>query len=470
MASAPAPDDTASWSDLLRSGYLATLVLVCLGIWLHAGDELMVATVVPSMIGEIGGDPYIGWLTALYEVGSITASALGAWFARRTGIRASLVGAALVYAAGCLLSGLSPVIFGVLAGRLVQGLGGGAIVAVSLIAAWRAFPGRLLPRAVAAVSLVWGVAAFAGPMVGALFVEWGHWRGAFLFFAAQALAYAAAHAFIRMPGEHETGPAALPLGRMSVLAAGVVAVAAAGVIHEPLWALASGATGVALVAAFVLLDARGGTGRLLPAHAVKLSSPAGATMLLVLGLSTGAIALLIYGPVFLHLLHGFSAFATGLVLMLESVGWSLAAMLISGQPRNREKALIVGGAGIVLSGVVGLGLTIAWGPPWLIPLFAVLQGAGFGMSWTFILRRAVAIVATDDRERVTSAINTVQRFGYALGAAAIGIVANRAGMSVDMALEQARTVTLIVFALTLLPALAGLVGALRFVRFEERTD
>jgi Na+/melibiose symporter-like transporter len=92
------------------------------------------------------------------------------------------------------------------------------------------------------------------------------------------------------------------------------------------------------------------------------------------------------------------------------------------------------------------------------------------MSWTFILRRAVAIVATDDRERVTSAINTVQRFGYALGAAAIGIVANRAGMSVNMALEQARTVTLIVFALTLLPALAGLVGALRFVRFEERTD
>ncbi|MFZ1681640.1 MAG: MFS transporter, partial [Rhizobiaceae bacterium] len=156
MASPPEPAESAGWGELLRSEYAGALILLCAGIWLHAGDELMVATVIPAMVGDIGGDAYISWTTALYEVGSITASALGAWFARQIGLKRSLVIAALVYLVGCLVSAFAPVMAGMLVGRLVQGLGGGAIVAVTLVAAWRMFPGRLLPRAVAAISLVWG--------------------------------------------------------------------------------------------------------------------------------------------------------------------------------------------------------------------------------------------------------------------------------------------------------------------------
>jgi len=470
MVSARAPDESpAPWSDLFASGRVATLALVCLGIWLHAGDELMVATVTPAMVHDIGGDAFIAWLTALYEVGSITASALGAWLARRFGTRAALAGAGLAYTAGCLVSMLAPSMPVMLAGRLAQGLGGGALVAVSLVLAWRSFPGRLLPRAVATVSLVWGVAAFAGPMVGAAFVEWGHWRGAYLFFAAQATFYALWMSLSRrdLDGGAEAEEAAFPLFRMAVLAAGIVAVAAAGVIASFGLALASGALGLALVATFVRLDAGAGANRLLPRDAARVASPAGTTILLVFGLSSGAIALLIYGPVLIGILHGLSALTIGMILVLESVGWSIASLLVAGAGRKAEARLIVGGAAIVVTGVVGLGGAIAYGPSWALPLFATVQGAGFGLSWTFVLRRGAAIVGAEDSERVTSAVNTVQRFGYALGAAAIGIAANRAGLSITMDQDTARLVTLATFGLTLVPAVAGLAAAIRFVRFPE---
>ena len=469
MASVPASDGSAAgWAELFRSGHGGALAMICLGIWLHAGDELMVATVTPTLVGEIGGDAWIGWLTALYEVGSITASALGAWLALRLGVRGALVAAGLVYTAGCVISGVAPTMAVMLSGRLLQGMGGGGIVAISLVFAWRIFPGRLLARAVAAISLVWGVAAFVGPMVGAVFVEWGEWRGAFFFFAAQALAYAVAvGVFAPKAGSEDDAP--FPLFRMAVLAAGVVAVASGGIIVAAGPALAAVALGIALIGLFLKLDARAGPARLLPTGA-GAATPAGATMALVFGLSSGASALLIYGPVLIGIIHGLSAFTIGLILVLESVGWSIAALMVAGADSKTEARLIVGGAAVVVIGMVGTGWTIAYGPVWALPVFATLQGAGFGLSWTFVLRRGGAIVAADDSERVAAAVNTVQRFGYALGAAAIGIAANRAGLAIEMDADTARRVTLAVFGLTLAPALAGLAAALLFVRYPERPD
>ena len=96
--------------------------------------------------------------------------------------------AAMLYMLGCLVSALSPDMLFMLAGRLAQGLGGGGLVAISFVGVVRLFPRELVPRAVAALSLVWGVSAFSGPLVGGLFAELQFWRGAFLLFALQAVA------------------------------------------------------------------------------------------------------------------------------------------------------------------------------------------------------------------------------------------------------------------------------------------
>lgn len=49
----------------------APVTVLCLGVWLHAADSLLAATVMPSAVAEIGGLAFIYWAVALYQLGSI---------------------------------------------------------------------------------------------------------------------------------------------------------------------------------------------------------------------------------------------------------------------------------------------------------------------------------------------------------------------------------------------------------------
>jgi hypothetical protein len=54
------------------------------------------------------------------------------------------------------------------------------------------------------------------------------------------------------------------------------------------------------------------------------------------------------------------------------------------------------------------------GPIWLIAVFAALEGSGFGMAWTFILRSTIKHAESNGVQRF-QVVPTVQRIGYALG-------------------------------------------------------
>lgn len=117
--------DFVSWREFLTSPYAASLALVCLAVWLHAADSLIVATMMPSMVAEIGGAHLVGWNVSLYGTASLVAGAASALLTMRFGLRAPMSLAAVMFGLGCLLSALAPSMPVVLAGRLFQGLGGG---------------------------------------------------------------------------------------------------------------------------------------------------------------------------------------------------------------------------------------------------------------------------------------------------------------------------------------------------------
>ena len=93
----------------------------------------------------------------------------------------------------------------------------------------------------------------------------------------------------------------------------------------------------------------------------------------------------------------------------------------------------------------------------------MMQGCGFGMAWTFILRQATNLVPADDKERIAGAMPTVQRLGYALGAAVIGVVANAAGFADAADRADIARAGMIIFAACLPIAALGLLAMVRFV-------
>jgi len=455
------------WAEVLTRAQAPSLVLVCLGVWLHAADALIVATMLPAVVRDLGGAAYVSWSVALYELGSIVAGTVSALWVLRWGVHRAMVGAALVFALGCIVSAVAPGMPVLLVGRLLQGLGGGGLSALAFIGVARLFSPRLMARVMALISILWGASAFLGPLIGGLFVTYATWRTGFLFFAAQACALACLILFgIGFPGNAQAGPAPrrAPLGRLALLAAGTLLVASAGVSVSWRRTPALLGLGFAAISAFLWLDRRHAETRLLPRHAFGLGTPAGAALLMNLLLSMATIGLATYGPILMTVIHHIPAITAGYVLAAEAIGWSLTAVALSGAPETQDTRHILGGMVVVTLGVGGMIWAIPHGPVGLIAAFATLQGAGFGSAWTFVLRRARRLVAPDDLERLSGAMSSVGHFGYGLGAALTGIVANAAGFSERAGADEARHVALAVYGFCLPMAILGLGATVRFVR------
>lgn len=430
-----------SWREFLGSPYAASVALVCLAVWLHAADSLIVATMLPSIVADIGGAALVGWSVSLYEIGSIVAGAASALLTMRFGLRAPMSMAATLFGFGCIVSAVSPTMPLLLMGRALQGLGGGGLVAMGFVAVGLIFPRRYIARAMAAVSTLWGASAFAGPLVGGFFVEYASWRWGFAFFACQAFALAL---WIVLRSDtaatrSTTDAAEFPVRRLSLLCLAVVLVAFGGVEVSIMRTVPSVAAGLVCLIAFLWLDEHAGDIRLLPRRPFDPWRSTGAALLMILSMSMATIAITAFGPLLVTAIHDVSALTAGYIVACSSIGWSITAILVSGLPERFDRLNIALGMTVVTLSILGFLHAVPNGPVWLIAVFAAMEGAGFGMAWTFILRRTIALADADEVQRVSGAIPTIQRLGYALGAAYIGIVANASGLlSIETAADAAK--------------------------------
>jgi MFS family permease len=442
------------------------VVVLCLGVWLHAADSLLAATVMPSAIAEIGGLAFIYWTVALYQLGSIVAGALTGILTLRLGLKAAMILAALVYGVGCAISALAPDMSAMLLGRLLQGWGGGWMVALSHIGVTQLFPPGRWPHLLAVISGVWGVSALLGPLIGGAFATAGLWRGGFWAFAAQAVALAAVMPLLLGRRADSTLPAErVPWRRVLVLSAGVLAVLAAGVQAAAPAALLLVALGLALLGLALALEHR--RNQLFPPRPLDLRRPWGMGLAMILALSIATVSFGVYGPLLMQMLFGVTPLLAGLMLAAESVAWTLAAIVCAGAGPRLEPALIFGGALAVTAGVAGLAWTMPAGPLAALLPSAILLGAGFGMAWAFVMRRVVESVPAGERERAASSLPTMQILGYALGAAASGIVANLAGLTAAAARPVTESAAFWVFAAFLPLAAFGCVAAWRLSRTSD---
>ncbi len=451
----------STWRELARTGRLGQFTILCLGVWLHAADSFLAATTMPSAVEQIGGVAFINWAIALYQLGGIVSGACSALAARRFGMRDVIIGAAFCYAVGCVASALAPDIGIMLGGRVLQGVGGGAMVAITYVATQAMFPDRFWTRLMAVVSAIWGVSALCGPLVGGLFATAGLWRGAFWAFAGQAgLLAATAAIFLRGLPRTSVGPRTIPLRPLAMLCAATLAIATAGVAPGDALPAALGALGLGLLWLAARLDAQA-RARLMPRELLRVTHPVGAGLLMIVAMAVGSSSFTSYGPLLLEVLYRATPLAAGSVVAAGSVTWTVATLLIANVAERWDRVLIRGGLAMVLLSCVGFAAFVPRGPELAIIACVLLQGAGFGIAWPFVVRRIVISAPADERDVAASATSTMQRIGYAVGASAAGIAANAAGLREGASVAAAHAAAFWVFA-SFVPVLAlGLAAAVR---------
>ncbi|WP_425404016.1 MFS transporter [Hwanghaeella sp.] len=453
----------SSWADLWRAGVLQRFIVLGFGVWLHASNASLVSTLIPSAVLDIGGVAFLSWASVLYQVGSIVAGAAAGLLAVRFGLRSAMMMSAAGFGIGCVLCAVAPDMNVLLGGRLIKGAGGGALVALTHVAIVELFPSKIMPRMIALVSAIWGVSAFCGPAVGGGFAEYGLWRTGFWAYAAQAGLYLAAVGWVLRSKntDVQSHEGTFPKVRLVLLSAAIMAIASAGVIGFTWQSGLLSIAGLVLLAAFFRRDAGAGASRLYPRSAYDPSRP---TLwgLAMIGLCfVGTITFTVYGPILIQLLHGARPITGGILVAVESIAWSVAAIAFSGAAASWHPWLIRAAAGLIIVGVAGLALVMPGGPVWALAPFLVAIGGAFGMSFGYITQRIVAGADGDDRARASAAIPTTQMIGYALGASANGFIANGFGFSETAPRAVLESVGFWGFAAFLPIVILGAVAALR---------
>jgi MFS family permease len=162
-----------SWSMLFQGGRAAHTLLLILNLSVSATKVWIVATVLPSVVADIGSAEFYAWPTTLYTIASILGTASGRFIKATLGFRRGFIAGVLVFLVGSVGCALAPHMLVLLGTRTIQGRGAGMLSGLSYTIISTLYPEDLRPWVLSTFAGVWGVAALLGPMVGGVFAELG---------------------------------------------------------------------------------------------------------------------------------------------------------------------------------------------------------------------------------------------------------------------------------------------------------
>ena len=450
------------FSVFKKTEHLPRLLVMSFGVWLYAADSTLVATLMPIAVEEIGGLLYLSWTYTLYQLGSVVTGAIAALVVLRAGIVRAEIAAGLLYVFGCALSAYASDISIMIFGRLLQGMGGGGLVSLAFIGASTLFPQKLWVRVIAVISAVWGVSSLCGPLIGGYFVNIGNWRGAFWAFAIQGLVtiFVAPPLLRKHLQSHTKVIKPLPIARLALLCIAVLAICQAGVVSSTQFAGGLCAAGVALLLIFLKQD-MDSENRIFPRGILNPCTVSGSGLFMICSFFMATISLVVYGPLLMYIIYGAPPLVAGFIIALESLAWTLTAVFTSGLRERIEPTLIRLGSVLISISILGMVYAMPNGPLWLISLFSVIMGMGFGMSWSFVSKRIIANVTETEKTHASASIPTFMRVAMALGSALSGIIANYSGFSEASSAALAKNVAFWCFAAFIPLMFVGLLTAWR---------
>jgi MFS family permease len=396
-----------------------------------AFEALAVITVFPSTVDELGGLELYGWAFSAFFLTNLVGIALAGLHADRHGPMAGFVVGMVLFAGGLVVAGLAPSMLVVLAGRVVQGFGAGAIGAIAYVSVARGYQRRSMPRMIAVLSSAWVLPGLIGPLLAGTVADHLSWRWVFLGLVPLLVPLSLLVAQpIRRLGRSPSAPGAAPTSRpvdAVLLAAGSAGLLAALTIGQPL--------------AAVLLFVVGGW---MAVHALKRLFPPG-TLLVRAGRGAAVafmflVSFVFFGvetfvPLAVITVRGEASAMGGLALTTASVTWAIGSWVQARlAPTHSRRLIIGGGIGIVIIGIGVMSLV-------LLPDMSLysahigwaVAGLGIGLAYSTL---ALIVLETAEQGRegaASAALQLANVLGIALGAGAGGAFVALAALT-DLAL------------------------------------
>jgi multidrug resistance protein len=423
--SATTPDTAVGFRS--ERGPVLISVMLCTG--LVAIDATVLATAVPSIVGELGGFQQFPWLFSAYLLGQAVTTPIYAKLSDVFGRKPILLLGIALFLLGSILCAVAWNMLALIVFRAVQGLGAGAVQPTAMTIVGDIYTLAERARVQGYLASVWAVSSVVGPLLGGVFSQLGIWRGIFLINIPLCLL--AAWMFHR---HFQEDLAQHHRHRVDVLGALLLACALTLLILAILgggqtWAWASAPSvigfggGVALLAVFVAVERRAAE-PILPLWVFSRRLLC-ATTIVAFGVGAILMGLTPYVPTYLEGALHVSPITAGLALAALTLGWPATAS-IAGRVYLRwgfrNTSLI--GAGLVIGGSSVLALLAHRPNVAVVATACLVIGGGMGLLAVPTLIAAQSSVEWSERGVVTGNNMFARSLGSAVGVAVFGAVAN----------------------------------------------
>jgi MFS family permease len=417
--SAPAAAPEAA--GILHRHYLLVTSGACALVFLAAFESLAVTTIMPLVSRELdGAGLYALAFAGPLATGVIGMVAAGNWSDRR-GPVGPLYASVALFVLGLLIAGTAGSMAVLVAGRLVQGLGGGAMTVALYVVVARVYPPVLHPKIFAAFSAAWVIPSLVGPFAAGIVAQAASWHWVFLgvvgLVVPALLMIVPALRGLRGAPAGSSDPGRWSYGRLAW-----AALAALAVLGLNLSAQVPGAgaflAAAAVVIAFVAVRPLVPRGTLLARRGLP-------SVILARGLVSAAFfGAEVYLPYLLVERYAYSPTFAGLTLTGGALAWA-GASAVQGRMGGKLSNLraMKAGSVMVLAAVVLALVTTVLGWPAAVAI-AGWMSAGFGMGLMYPRLSVMTLaMSTPDTEGFnSSAMSISDSLGGALALATTGIV------------------------------------------------